>query len=86
MMRVMGDQFAPIDPRSWNVQMTTSVNVGLGTGKEDEKAAVLQALLAQQQQIFAQYGPMNGLVTMTNIRNTMPMFFRLPVFVMLTDT
>ena len=71
MMRIMGDQFAPIDPRSWNVQMTTSVNVGLGTGKEDEKAAVLQALLAQQQQIFAQYGPMNGLVTMTNIRNTM---------------
>ena len=71
MMRVMGDQFAPIDPRSWNTDMTISVNVGLGTGKEDQKAAVLQALLAQQQAIFQQYGPMNGMVTMTNIRNTM---------------
>lgn len=71
MMRVAGDQFAPIDPRSWNTDMGMSVNVGLGTGKEDERIQVLMQTLQTQMQIWQSYGASNGLVGMTNIRNTL---------------
>jgi hypothetical protein len=71
MMRIAGDMFAPIDPRSWNTDMGISVNVGLGTGKEDEKAAALQMTLQTQMGIFQQYGAQNGVVSLTNIRNTL---------------
>ena len=71
MMRIAGDTFAPIDPRSWNAEMSISVNVGLGTGKEDERLAALQQTLQTQMQMWQQYGPDNGMVTMTNIRNTL---------------
>jgi len=71
MMRVAGDQFAPIDPRSWDLGMGIAVNVGLGTGKEEERIAVLQQTLQTQMQIWQTYGPNNGLVGMTNIRNTL---------------
>lgn len=71
MMRISGDNFAPIDPRSWNTDMNVSVNVGLGTGQEEQKAMALQATLQTQMQIWQTYGPTNGLVGMTNIRNTL---------------
>ena len=70
MMR-MNSQFVPIDPRSWNSTMDVMCNVGLGTGKEDEKIAILQQTLQMQMQIWQSYGPGNGLVSMTLIRNTM---------------
>ena len=69
MMRMNG-QFVPVDPRVWDISMDVSVNVGLGTGREDEKVAVLQQALTMQTQVYQQYGPMNGLVSLTNIRNT----------------
>ena len=69
MMRMNG-QFVPVDPRVWDVSMDVSVNVGLGTGREDEKIAALQQALTMQTQVYQQYGPMNGLVSLTNIRNT----------------
>jgi hypothetical protein len=50
--------------------MDVSVNVGLGTGREDEKVAALQQALTMQTQVYQQYGPQNGLVSLTNIRNT----------------
>lgn len=70
LMRMNG-QFVPVDPRVWNADMDVQVNVGLGTGREMEKAAALQGILAVQQQVYQQYGPMNGLVSLTNIRNTL---------------
>lgn len=70
MMR-MNSQFVPIDPRSWNSTMDVMCNVGLGTGKEDEKIAILQQTLQMQMQIWQNYGAGNGLVSMTLIRNTM---------------
>ena len=69
MMRMNG-QFIPVDPRVWDLSMDVSVNVGLGTGREDEKVAALQQALTMQTQVYQQYGPMNGLVSLTNIRNT----------------
>ena len=70
LMRMNG-QFVPVDPRVWNADMDVQVNVGLGTGREMEKAAALQSVLAVQQQVYQNYGPMNGLVSLTNIRNTL---------------
>jgi len=68
-MRLNG-MFVPVDPRVWDSSMDISVNVGLGTGREDERVAALQQALTMQTQIYQQYGPMNGLVSLTNIRNT----------------
>lgn len=70
MMRVNGE-FVPVDPRSWSLDADMTVNVGLGTGKHEEKAMVLRETLQTQMGIWQAYGPMNGVVTMTNIRNTL---------------
>jgi hypothetical protein len=70
LMRMNG-QFVPVDPRVWNTSMDVMVNVGLGTGQEDQKAAAYQQALGLQMQIWQAYGPTNGLVTMTSIRNTL---------------
>jgi hypothetical protein len=69
-MRLNGS-FVPVDPRAWDTDMDLIVNVGIGTGRENERAAALQQAFQIQQQIFAQYGPMNGVVTLTQIRNTL---------------
>jgi hypothetical protein len=71
MMRVSGEMFMPVDPRSWDIDMNVSINVGLGTGKEDEKAFALQSTLQTQMAIYQTYGPTNGVVSLTNIRNTL---------------
>lgn len=51
--------------------MDISVNVGLGTGREDQKVSVLNQALQVQTQIFQAYGPGNGVVSLSNIRNTL---------------
>lgn len=71
MMRFQGNSYVPVDPRSWNSTMDVSINVGLGTGREDQKVAVLNQALQTQIQIFQTYGPTNGMVSLTNIRNTL---------------
>jgi hypothetical protein len=69
MIRLCG-HFVPVDPRVWNSEMDMTANVGLGTGREEEKAMALDMMLGFQQSVLAQYGPQNGLVTLTNLRNT----------------
>ena len=71
LMRVGGGSFQAIDPRSWNVDMGISANVGLGTGQDDQKAIALQQTLQNQMMVYQNYGPSNGLVSLTNIRNTL---------------
>lgn len=66
-----GMDYTPIDPRMWNTGMDVSVNVGLGTGQEDQKLATLNQTLQLQMQIMQGYGLQNGVVTLTNIRNTL---------------
>jgi hypothetical protein len=70
MMRLHGE-FVPIDPRSWNTGMDVTVNVGIGTGREDQRQVALGQALQMQMQIWQTYGTSNGLVTMTGIRNTL---------------
>ena len=70
MMRMNGT-FVPVDPRVWDSSMDVTINVGLGTGREEEKAMALNQALQMQTMVYQTYGPMNGLVSMTNIRNTL---------------
>ena len=70
MMRLNG-KFVPVDPSVWDTAMDMEVNVGLGTGQEDTKAAALMQTFQTQQQIWQTYGPKNGLVSMTQMRNTL---------------
>ena len=70
MMRMHG-AFIPVDPRVWNGSMDVEINVGLGTGREEEKAMGLSQALQMQTMVYQSYGPQNGLVSLTNIRNTL---------------
>lgn len=70
MMRLNGS-FIPVDPRIWDGSMDVSINVGLGTGREEEKMMGLNQALQMQTMVYQNYGPMNGLVSLTNIRNTL---------------
>lgn len=70
MMR-LNDAFVPVDPRHWSADMDVDINVGIGTGREAEKAAVLRETFMSQTQIWQAYGPSNGLVTLTQMRNTL---------------
>ena len=70
MMRLNG-MFVPVDPAAWNADMDVEINVGLGTGREEEKMMALQQTLQIQQQVYQTYGPYNGMVSLTNIRNTL---------------
>ena len=70
MMRMNGS-FIPVDVRVWNTSMDVSINVGLGTGREEEKMMGLNQALQMQTMVYQTYGPQNGLVSMTNIRNTL---------------
>ena len=70
MMRMNGS-FVPVDPRIWDGSMDVMINVGLGTGREEEKAMALNQALQMQQFVYQNYGAQNGLVSMTNIRNTL---------------
>lgn len=63
--------FVPINPMVWDTSYDVSINVGLGTGREDERVAALQQALQLQMQVYGQYGAQNGLVSLTNIRNTL---------------
>ena len=67
----LNNEFVAVDPRSWNSDADMMVNVGVGTGREGEKSAVLRETLQTQMAVWQQYGAQNGLVTMTNVRNTL---------------
>ena len=70
MMRLQGANYVPVDPRSWNVSMDIGVNVGLGTGREEQKLSALMQAFQTQQNIIQQFGPGNPMVTLTQVRNT----------------
>ena len=67
----LNGSFVPIDLQNWNVDLDLICNVGVGTGREREKAATLQQTLQIQQQIYQGYGPQNGVVTLSQMRNTL---------------
>lgn len=70
MMRLNG-AFVQADPSQFDPELDVQINVGLGNESENTKIAALTQTTAMQMQIWAQYGPDNGLVTMTGIRNSL---------------
>jgi hypothetical protein len=64
-------KWVEVDPRGWDAEMDVTVNVGIGTGDKQERIAVLSATMAKQQEALTTLGPMNPLVDMSMLRNTM---------------
>jgi hypothetical protein len=70
----MRGKYVEFDPRTWANQYDISINVGLGSGDRDQKLAMLQMVLAKQEQIIQQYGSSNPLVSIGQYRNTLAKF------------
>ena len=62
-------KFVSIDPREWVNRYDCTVQVGLGTGNQDQRLEVLQRVLAVQEKLLQAGGL--GLVTPQNIYNTL---------------
>ena len=70
MLRINGN-YVPMDPRVWDADLDAVVNVGLGTGREDQKTAALNQLFGIQMQAIQAFGPQNPLAGLSQIRNTL---------------
>jgi hypothetical protein len=70
MLRINGT-YVPMDPRVWDTELDATVNVGLGTGKEEQKTAMLGQVLQIQLQAIGTYGPANPLAGIPQFRNTL---------------
>jgi hypothetical protein len=70
MLRINGT-YVPMDPRVWDAELDATVNVGLGTGREEQKTAALGQVLQMQLQAIQAYGPANPLAGMAQLRNTL---------------
>lgn len=64
-------KWVSFDPREWNDQYDVSINVGLGNGNRQEQIAMLQMILAKQEEIIGKYGANNPLVTVSQYRSTL---------------
>jgi hypothetical protein len=73
LLRMRG-KFVPMDPREWSNQYDVSIRVGLGTGTKQEQMAMLQMVLAKQEQILQLAGPANPLVSLGQYRATLGRF------------
>jgi hypothetical protein len=67
----MRGQYVQFDPREWSNQYDIDINVGLGAGNRQEQMAMLNMVLAKQEQVLQQMGPANPLVSMGQYRNTL---------------
>jgi hypothetical protein len=67
----MRGQYVQFDPREWSNQYDVDINVGLGAGNRQEQMAMLNMVLAKQEQILAQMGPTNPVVSIGQYRNTL---------------
>jgi hypothetical protein len=65
------NQWVPVDPRAWRVNMDVVPNVALGGGTAAEKMSLLSMIAAKQEQIFTTAGLNNPLVTMKQYHTTL---------------
>lgn len=70
MLRINGT-YVPMDPRVWDMELDATVNVGLGTGREDQKSAILGQMLQMQLNAIQTFGPANPLAGLPQVRNTL---------------
>jgi len=67
----MRGKWVSYDPREWSNLYDVSINVGLGNGNRQEQIAMLQMIMAKQEEIIGKYGANNPLVTVTQYRGTL---------------
>jgi hypothetical protein len=77
MMRVSGTDFVQFNAAMWNPDMDVQVNVGLGTGNEQQKLMALQQAMMAQEKVVGQFGLGNGIVGPKEIVNTVADMLRL---------
>jgi hypothetical protein len=69
--------FVPIDPRSWDVGMDVTVNVGVGDGTIEDRINILAQVAARQEQIIQSQGPQNPVVSVVQYTNTLTKMLQL---------
>lgn len=74
------NEWVPVDPRYWDAEMDVVVNVGLGTGSQEQKLQTLMAISQQQKEILQTLGPNNPMVTIKQYRNTLAQIIELQGF------
>ena len=67
----MRGKWVSYDPREWSDLYDVSINVGLGNGNRQEQIAMLQMIMAKQEEIIGKYGANNPLVSVTQYRSTL---------------
>jgi len=67
----MRGKWVQYDPREWSDLYDVSINVGLGNGNRQEQIAMLQMIMAKQEEIIGKYGANNPLVTVAQYRSTL---------------
>jgi hypothetical protein len=80
MMIRMRGQFVQVDPRVWNADMDVDVNVALSATSNEERIAVLTQISQKQEQILAQMGPTNPMVSLAQYRTTLAKIVELSGF------
>jgi hypothetical protein len=69
-LRLRG-KYVSFDPRTWKTSYDVTINVGLGNGNRNEQLAMLQMVMAKQEEILKGFGPSNPLVSVSQYRNTL---------------
>ncbi len=73
----LAGKYIEVDPREWENQYDISINVGLGTGDQRQQMALLQMVMAKQEEIIKGYGTSNPLVSVGQYRNALEKFIEL---------
>lgn len=69
--------YEQVTPSAWSDDMSIKLNVGLGSGRIDEKKMVLQGLIQFQSMLLEKVGPAGPLCTWNNLRNSWAAMLRL---------
>jgi hypothetical protein len=67
----LNGKFIPVDPRYWDTNKDIIVNVAISKSSDEEKFGILAQLAGKQEQILAQLGPQNPLVSLQQYSNTL---------------
>ena len=70
----INNNFVPMNPREWFNRYDVTVQVGLGTGNQDQRLEVLQRVLAVQEKLLMQGGL--NMVSPQNIYNTLEQYLQ----------
>jgi hypothetical protein len=70
----INNDFIPMNPRDWFNRYDVTVQVGLGTGNQDQRLNVLARVLAVQEKMIAQGGL--NMVSPQNIYNTLEQYLQ----------